>query len=158
MSATCLCCSVVVLVNIFLSVSFCLRVDFRSVVCRWVETAWIQIRPNILSGLIWVQIVCKGDQQTTKVAASRQWVKYWPTSWYDSLLPQKKGALRIFWIRSFLFHYLRGKSHRDQVRNVIDPQGYSTHKDTWHVAPRSCDWNYAVSFRGWLKLLRLVES
>ena len=34
MSATCLCRSVVVSVNIFLSVSFCLRVDFRSVVCR----------------------------------------------------------------------------------------------------------------------------
>ena len=34
MSATCLCRSVVVSVNIFLSVSFCLRVDFLSVVCR----------------------------------------------------------------------------------------------------------------------------
>ena len=33
MSATCLCRSVVVSMNIFLSVSFCLRVDFRSVVC-----------------------------------------------------------------------------------------------------------------------------
>ena len=27
------------------------------------ETAWIQIRPDILSGLIWVQTVCKGYQQ-----------------------------------------------------------------------------------------------
>ena len=34
MSATCLCRSVVMSVNIFLSVSFCLRDDFRSVVCR----------------------------------------------------------------------------------------------------------------------------
>ena len=40
------------------------------------QTAWIQIRPNILSGLIWVQTVCKGYQQTTKVAPSRQRVKY----------------------------------------------------------------------------------
>ena len=31
-------------------------------------TVWIQVRPNILSGLIWVQSVCKRYQQTTKVA------------------------------------------------------------------------------------------
>ena len=29
------------------------------------QTNWIQIRPDILSGLIWVQSVCKGYQQTT---------------------------------------------------------------------------------------------
>ena len=29
------------------------------------HTVCIQIRPNILSGLIWVQSVCKGYQQTT---------------------------------------------------------------------------------------------
>ena len=29
------------------------------------QTDWIQIRPNILSGLIWVQSVCKSYQQTT---------------------------------------------------------------------------------------------
>ena len=29
------------------------------------QTDWIQIRPDILSGLIWVQSVCKGYQQTT---------------------------------------------------------------------------------------------
>ena len=29
------------------------------------QTACIQIRPDILSGLIWVQIVCKGFQQMT---------------------------------------------------------------------------------------------
>ena len=28
------------------------------------QTAWIQIRPNMMSGLIWVQTVCKGYQQT----------------------------------------------------------------------------------------------
>ena len=31
------------------------------------QTVWIQIRPNILSGLIWVQTVCKGYQQMTLV-------------------------------------------------------------------------------------------
>ena len=27
------------------------------------QAVWIQIRPKILSALIWVQTVCKGDQQ-----------------------------------------------------------------------------------------------
>ena len=31
------------------------------------QTVWIQIRPDILSGLIWVQTVCKSYQQTTLV-------------------------------------------------------------------------------------------
>ena len=30
------------------------------------QTVWIQIRPDKMSGLIWVQTVCKGYQQTTK--------------------------------------------------------------------------------------------
>ena len=34
------------------------------------QTVWIQIRTDVLSGLIWVQIVCKDYQQTTKVASS----------------------------------------------------------------------------------------
>ena len=29
------------------------------------QSDWIQVRPNILSGLIWFQTVCKGYQQTT---------------------------------------------------------------------------------------------
>ena len=29
------------------------------------QTDWIQIRPDIMSGLIWVQSVCKSYQQTT---------------------------------------------------------------------------------------------
>ena len=29
------------------------------------QTVWIQIRPDILLGLIWVQTVCKHYQQTT---------------------------------------------------------------------------------------------
>ena len=31
------------------------------------QTVWVQIRPDILSGLVWVQTVCKGYQQTTLV-------------------------------------------------------------------------------------------
>ena len=36
------------------------------------QTVWIQIRTNLLSGLIWVQTVCKGYQQTIKVAARKE--------------------------------------------------------------------------------------
>ena len=45
------------------------------------QTVWIQIRPDILSGLIWVQTVCKGYQQMSKVAASEQRVQYRATCW-----------------------------------------------------------------------------
>ena len=31
------------------------------------QTVWIQIRPDILAGLIWVQTACKGYQQMTLV-------------------------------------------------------------------------------------------
>ena len=31
------------------------------------QTDWVQIRPDILSGLIWVQSVCKGYEQMTIV-------------------------------------------------------------------------------------------
>ena len=32
------------------------------------QTVWIHIRPNVLSGLIWVITVCNSYQQTTLVA------------------------------------------------------------------------------------------
>ena len=35
------------------------------------QIVWIQIRPDILSGLIWFQTVCKGYQHTTKVSTSK---------------------------------------------------------------------------------------
>ena len=31
------------------------------------QAVWIPIRPDVLSGLIFVQSVCKGDEQTTRV-------------------------------------------------------------------------------------------
>ena len=38
-----------------------------SVIPSECQTVWIQIRPDILSGVNWVQTVCKGYQQTTQV-------------------------------------------------------------------------------------------
>ena len=57
------------------------------------QTVWIQIRRDILSGLIWVQTVYKGYQQTTKVVVSGQRVKteqlldttFWLKSWLKSM-------------------------------------------------------------------------
>ena len=40
------------------------------------QTVWIQIRPDKMSGLIWVQTVWKGYKQMTKVAASKERVNY----------------------------------------------------------------------------------
>ena len=41
--------------------------DFFSGIPSVCETFWIQIRPDNLSGLIWVQTVCKGYHQTAIV-------------------------------------------------------------------------------------------
>ena len=38
------------------------------------QTIWIQIRPNFLLGLIWVQTVLRGYEQTTKGVISVEWV------------------------------------------------------------------------------------
>ena len=52
---------------------------------RQCQTVWIQIRPNISSGLIWVKTVCKGYQQTTLVCKELniqmdQQMKFWNLS------------------------------------------------------------------------------
>ena len=36
----------------------------KSVILPESQTVWTQFRPDILSGLIWIQNVCKGYQQT----------------------------------------------------------------------------------------------
>ena len=40
------------------------------------QTVWIQIRTDIVSGLIWVQTVCKGYQQTAIVTARKERLKF----------------------------------------------------------------------------------
>ena len=53
-----------------------------------VKTVWIQIRPDILSGLIWFQTVCKNYQQMTKVSTWRQRDKFdsaHPNSYFLSI-------------------------------------------------------------------------
>ena len=39
------------------------------------QTAWIQIRIDVILVLIWFQTVCKGYQQTIKVATSKERVE-----------------------------------------------------------------------------------
>ena len=56
----------------FFKISLLLVVAFSEMIFREYqlecEAVWIQIMPDVLSGLIWVQIVCKGNQQTTLVS------------------------------------------------------------------------------------------
>ena len=61
------------------SVVFFLKINFLkknlSVIPSEYQTIWIQIKPDVFSGLIWVKTVCKGYQQTTEVATNRGRVK-----------------------------------------------------------------------------------
>ena len=60
-----------VLVNVSLEAFFSFADLFKSTFSKFQElqwecqTVWIQIKPGILSGLIWAQNVCKSYQQTT---------------------------------------------------------------------------------------------
>ena len=40
-----------------------------------VSNSWIQIWPGVSSGLLWVQSVCKGYQQTPKVGKELRWLQ-----------------------------------------------------------------------------------
>ena len=40
------------------------------------QTVWIQIRPDILSGLIWVQTICTVYQQTALTGEELRNIKY----------------------------------------------------------------------------------
>ena len=63
------------------------------------QTVWIQIKPNILSGLIKVQTVCKGYQQTTKVNPRGHICKYNTTCWYYLL---SKTLAKVNYPHAFL--------------------------------------------------------
>ena len=48
------------------------------------QMVWIQIRTDTMSVLIWLQTVCKGYQQTTKVTTSKERVNQPITTWWYS--------------------------------------------------------------------------
>ena len=58
------------------------------------QTVWIQIRPDFLSGLIWVQTVCKDYQQMTKVATSG--VRPNTLNWHRVDVYHKVGSAQMF--------------------------------------------------------------
>ena len=66
------------------------------------QTVWIQIRPDVFSGLIWIHSVCKGYQQMTKVATSWQGVKHRTTSWYY-FLAKTLAKVNFIWLKLFPF-------------------------------------------------------
>ena len=68
-NCSCFCC----LLLTFFKVNF--FKEFSSGTQSKCLTVWIQIRTDDLSGLIWVQTVCKGYQQKTKAATSKERVR-----------------------------------------------------------------------------------
>ena len=68
------------------------------------QTVWIQIRSNVFSGLIWVQTVCKGYQQITKVATSwqRVFLIQCTTFWLKPWLKLISFGSNFFWLKCWL--------------------------------------------------------
>ena len=62
------------------------------------QAVWIQIMTDILSVLLWVQTVCKGYQQQTKVAASKERVESWIFLTPMSSEKSDKISCRINWV------------------------------------------------------------
>ena len=56
--------------------SFFLKIKILSETLSECQMIRIPIRTDLLSVLIWFQTVCKGYQQATKVAASKERLKY----------------------------------------------------------------------------------
>ena len=65
---------------------------------RECQMVWIQIRTFIVLVLIWLQTVCKGYQQTTKVAASKESVinsTFCIAGGEGSIFPQQEGTSSV---------------------------------------------------------------
>ena len=56
----------------FFVCGFFLIYFFKTIFQEYHQTVGIQVRPDVLSGLIWVQTVCKSHQQTTNVTTSME--------------------------------------------------------------------------------------
>ena len=101
------------------SKSTILKTSFRNSI-RVSETAWIQIRPDIVLGLIWVQTVWKGYQQTTLEGKELNWIPSRAWSSWDRLLGPRVGSQNV---RSRTSHYRRTRDggtsqRRGSWRNV----------------------------------------
>ena len=110
------------------------------------QTVWIQIRPDVLSGLIWVQTVCKGYRSPQKLSLAGKelntkqlfdttfWLKPWlkliwlgsnffhlAKCWLQQILSQGKPCVRLF---SFGFFCLSvtwdmGRGFKEKCAYVI---------------------------------------
>ena len=60
----------------------------------WSQTIWTQIRPDIMSGLIWVQTVCKCYQQTTIAITSEVSFSHNPSHQKPTLFIRRSLTLR----------------------------------------------------------------
>ena len=74
-----------------------LKKIFQENVLSECQTVWVQKRPDVLSGLIWIQTVCKDHQQTTKFAAGWQSFNTFLSSCISGYLgPYAKDHIQTF--------------------------------------------------------------
>ena len=77
------------------------------------QTIWIKIRPDVLSGLIWVQSVCKGYQQTTIVATSGERInQILVLSWFMQ-------HLRTVWLFHSIYGAISLEQHKIGCWNIM---------------------------------------
>ena len=89
------------------------------------QTVWIQIRPDVLSGLIGVQTVCKGYQQTTKVATSGERIAAEKKSAIDLGTSMSSSALRKHMTLSTVCH-TKTSSYSESQTGMTDSLYHST--------------------------------
>ena len=114
------------------------------------QTVWIQIRPSILSGLVWVQTGCKGYQQTTSgplVEKEHYWMSHkLCRPWSDATECDTWSGSALFFQAS-LFRYLGNYSgiffitgRMATATDIRRPTWYSVRRATagnkrWHCKP-----------------------
>ena len=117
--------------------------------CHQCQTVWIQIRPDILSGLIWVQTVCRGNQQMTLIDKELNTCHHMSRIRIFFLLSQNviiflTIILTHISLRSFLLHVGKQRRPRSDTANA-------------HLIRISsvCSQNYLVKFE--LKMKNTTE-
>ena len=94
------------------------------------QTIWIQIRTDILSVLLWVQTVCKGYHQTTKVVASKERVDllypYWLSgiSFIAVCFYHRGQFMKSWWLSHIWNSICRIKPNSANTISTFPPTGY----------------------------------
>ena len=118
----------------------------------------IQIRTDVLSVLIWVQTICKGYQQTTKVAADKERVKLKPHGIHCIIRFSNKSYPNCIIIKHSFWSYFDSFINEYGVSGLIDDvleMVYNDKKWKRYRIRKICPYNNIVLFmvkRGGWKL------